>query len=409
MVAFGAAVAMGLGAGTSVKATKSVLFAMTQLHCVDGIANQLATLIEHLHCRGWSCHFASGEIDCPSEAAETLRRLKEACTSFVHDSRLWCANRLTPLTVVRQYRALRNHRERTGCGIIHLRGRALGPAATILRAVKSVPVVNVPPLAPERDLSPTRQFVMKSLGWTLGQHVVAISKEMTRVLQEEWGVSPDRISHVPHGVDLRRFVLAEGKARQSARTTLGIPNSAFAFVQVARVAPIKRPEDILCSLSALRQQDRDVYAALIGTCGDGVRRRLMDIAGSLGVKDRIVICGHQDPAPLLAAFDAAVLASEREGFATSIVEAMACGIPVLRTPTEGSLDQIDIGRSGFLFPIGDVSGLAKQLAWLMDHPAERKQMASFARRVALTRFSADSMTSQMISIYESLIAGTEPE
>ncbi len=77
-----------------------------------------------------------------------------------------------------------------------------------------------------------------------------------------------------------------------------------------------------------------------------------------------------------------VFPSLMEGFGLVILEAMACGIPVITTPNTGGLDIIDEGVDGFIVPIRDVEALKDRIQWCYDHPAESAQIGKIPRKKA---------------------------
>lgn len=105
--------------------------------------------------------------------------------------------------------------------------------------------------------------------------------------------------------------------------------------------------------------------------GDGQGRgELLSLARELGVADRVILAGfHPDPTPFYQTADLFALSSNYEGFGNVIVEALACGIPVVSTDCpSGPGEILDGGRYGHLVPVGDVDAMTAALLAALDEP-----------------------------------------
>jgi glycosyltransferase involved in cell wall biosynthesis len=91
----------------------------------------------------------------------------------------------------------------------------------------------------------------------------------------------------------------------------------------------------------------------------------------------------------------------REGLPRNIIEAMAAGLPVVAYNIRGCNDLVIDGETGFLVPFGDVHGLADKLAWLAQHPDERRHMGEAGRRRVEETFSLEAVLPQMMTVYRS--------
>jgi len=380
-----------------------VLIAISRLHCMDGIASQLATLLPALRRQGWVPHFVVGMIDCPPENRPTLDRIQSAADSFDVQPLLSCQHGPGPRVVWQQARMLRGLCEQHACGVIHLRGRALSPAVSLCRFISGIRCVNVPPLAPDLRRGLMRSWLLRRSGRFLADRVIAISADMLPHLKDEWGVPETRLRVVCHGSELGRFRPPTEQERRERRVQLGLNDEGFVCVQLARVGSIKRPDTVLRAIARLTAEGRDVTVLFAGHCIQAEREKVGRLAEELGIRDRVHILGHVDARDVLWASDVKVLASEREGFGIAVVEAMACGVVPVRTPVEGATDQIDDGVNGLLFPVGDDAALADHLRFLMDHPDQRRRMGEAAQRKAIERFSDDAMARGTIRVYEELV------
>jgi glycosyltransferase involved in cell wall biosynthesis len=127
-------------------------------------------------------------------------------------------------------------------------------------------------------------------------------------------------------------------------------------------------------------------------------------AGSEGYRDNLLFIDYlsQDELiPLYSASDVFVLPSFREGFSMVVLEAMACGKPVVVTPTVAVPDLELDGKSGIMVSPGDASGLAKALMKLLSLTEEdRKQVARKNRALVESRFSIPAWVSRVVDVHQ---------
>jgi len=102
---------------------------------------------------------------------------------------------------------------------------------------------------------------------------------------------------------------------------------------------------------------------------------------------------------LLPAFDIFALPSRYEGLPTAIVEAMACGIPVVATAVNAVGDVVVPGETGLLVPPGRPDLMATALAYLLDSPADAARMAANANATVRVRYHEAALQQALISAY----------
>ena len=203
-----------------------------------------------------------------------------------------------------------------------------------------------------------------------------------------------RIARPPNPLDVAAWA---GPSRVEARAALGLPADAAVAVWHGRVALGIKGLDVL--LDAWRRltdarPGRDLRLVLVGTGQSaGEFRALLATGAYPGVHwhdafvlDRAVLRGY------LAAGDAYVLASRREGFPVALVEALAAGLPVVATDVSGARDVVETAPEpvGAVVPVGDAGALADALGALLDDPARARRMGAAARRHAEATFSLDA-------------------
>ncbi len=155
-----------------------------------------------------------------------------------------------------------------------------------------------------------------------------------------------------------------------------------------------------------RQLEGCVFLAVGGeTIESGYRAHLERQAAALGLADRIRFLGfRRDVADILRAADVMVLPSRAEGLPLAVLEAMACGKPVVATPVGGVPEAVLDGVTGFLVPPDDPDALARGLLRLFRDPGLARRMGEAGRRRIEARFSLGRFLAQIHQLYDDVLA-----
>jgi glycosyltransferase involved in cell wall biosynthesis len=114
--------------------------------------------------------------------------------------------------------------------------------------------------------------------------------------------------------------------------------------------------------------------------------------------------GHVDDMPdLLRSVDVVVLPSYREGLPKGLIEAAACGLPLVATDVPGCREVVTDGVDGLLVPVRDSGALASAIERLCEDPALRKRLGDAARQKALAEFDERIVLEQTIAVYKELV------
>ncbi len=221
----------------------------------------------------------------------------------------------------------------------------------------------------------------------------------------ELGISGDRIWWIPNGVDCEAFRPAGGAERERLRRELGLgPGPVVLFL--GRLVPQKAPALLLEAAGRLREALPPEARPEVVFVGAGpLREEIRSAAASLpGL--RVHLPGAApDPRPWLGAADLLALPSRFEGLSNALLEALACGLPVVATRVSGTEDVFALGPVGRLFEPGDAGGLAAALVELLADPRARSEAGGEARRVAEKNFSLDAVAERTLALYRAVLAG----
>ncbi len=119
----------------------------------------------------------------------------------------------------------------------------------------------------------------------------------------------------------------------------------------------------------------------------------------------MVFTGIREDIPeLLSAADAAAHLSIAEGFSNSVIEAMACGLPVIASDATSHPEQVESGAQGILVPPGDWGSVADAIRWLHSDPTERQRLGKAARERAESEFSREGMLERYDRVLQETLA-----
>lgn len=224
-----------------------------------------------------------------------------------------------------------------------------------------------------------------AVGYRLADRRVGVSSGVVQDIAALSGLGHDAFDVIHNPVPPRPY--PPSSALQEAEALWSGPAGA----RIVTVGSMKKQKNHPLLLRAFARLDRP-YARLMFV-GDGAGRdALMSLAQELGVADRVILAGfHPDPTPFYKTADLFVLSSDYEGFGNVIVEALACGTPVVSTDCpSGPGEILDGGRYGRLLPVGNVEAMAEAMALSLDHPGDRvpliKRAQDFAPAVAAATY-----------------------
>ena len=175
---------------------------------------------------------------------------------------------------------------------------------------------------------------------------------------------------IPVGFDMQRLIVPPDRhdeLHHAFRAAVGLPDAPVVVAFVGRIVPIKRADRFLAAAWELR--DTSATFMVVGD-GEGLPAlRGSDTARALG--DRIVFTGYRsDIAAVYHASDVVVLTSDNEGTPVSLIEASACGVPVVGTDVGGVRSVVDDGVTGFVVPADDATSLAARIrCWSTTPPS----------------------------------------
>ncbi|MEG9436501.1 glycosyltransferase family 4 protein [Edaphobacter sp. HDX4] len=221
-------------------------------------------------------------------------------------------------------------------------------------------------LQQEWELSlPEKDFKHLVLEPTMASHIL-VASSFTKASLVEHGISPARISVVPYGVDLERF-----KPTESRSATKG---TKLNLLFVGRINQRKGVKYLLQALELLNRDD--VHVTICGRVVDDLKL-FENFSSQVTIRPSVIT------EELIEAYQTAdlfVFPSVAEGFGQVLLEAMACGLPILSTTRTAAPDLIEDGVQGFVVEPRRPDLLAQHIEWAIGH---REELASMGRKARL--------------------------
>lgn len=214
----------------------------------------------------------------------------------------------------------------------------------------------------------------------LPQGWITISPRMEQILRARGVTQPIRV--VLNGIDLNALqVLPKGESRRQ----LGLPEEARIIATVGRIDFKQKGQDFFVQVLEGAEELSQLHWAVIGDGPD--RDRLLQMLANSSLCDRYTwVPWTEHLEAVYGAIDYLALPSRYEGVPLPMLEAMACGIPVLGSDRDGMADWLP---SVWRAPFGDVAAWRKMLHSVVDQPAEHQPLIEENRRLAWDRFGLE--------------------
>jgi len=286
---------------------------------------------------------------------------------------------------------------------------------TRLVGIQSLPVV-----WHLRDFLSSRPLMVHGLRWASRRTCCGIA--ISRAVREDGQAV---LPHIPieviyNGIDTEYYCAGPGDRERLDRLSV-MGAAGPKTIRVGLVATFARWKGQGVFLESIARiiRDRPLLDARFYIIGGPVYRtygsqfcesELRRMARSLDIYEHVGLVGFQeDMAGIYQALDIVVHASTQpEPFGRTIVEAMACGKPVIASHAGGAGELYEQGHDALGIQPGDPAALARALLQLMDDPTSRKRMGANARLTAVHRFNRDRLGRQVVDLYRRLVVNSSP-
>ena len=235
--------------------------------------------------------------------------------------------------------------------------------------------------------------------------ILGNSRAVLRELVDEEGCPPECVALIYNGISVSGFKVE----RSSVDKGNGQGERPLVLITVANLIPYKGHSDLIAALGEIAAALPVGWSLRCVGREDGVGAGLKQQARALGIEDNVKFLGARtDIAALLATADIAVLASHEEGFANSILEGMAAGLPMVVTDVGGNGEAVVDGVTGLVVPPHNIRALGAAILELANDPNKRLAMGKLGRERAKMLFDIDRCVTSYARLYMGLREGLLP-
>jgi len=239
--------------------------------------------------------------------------------------------------------------------------------------------------------------------YSRSRKIIAVSRAAGLRFQD-YDLAPEKLVVIPNGVDLNQFKPTHPDSK--LREELDIEEDSILVGTLGQLIPGKGQDVLLKAAKKVAEQAPEVKYLIVGNGNTSYRNTLEALSAGLGIKDKVMFTGYREDIPqIMSCLDIAVLASTThlEGLSRVIIEAMACGKPVIATDSGGNPEAVEDGRTGILTPPGNPDKLARAILELAADANRRERMGEAGRKRAEELFSIEMNVARIEKIYEEIL------
>ena len=251
-------------------------------------------------------------------------------------------------------------------------------------------------------------MAMERLSCNCATNVIGVSEGVCRQLVADGLCKEGKARVIGYGtaggIDIERFSLDAIEGMSSIREEYGIPkDDAFIFIFIGRVVKDKGVNELVSAFDRLSHEKDNVYLFLLGAKEKDLDPIEEKTEKLMEANKHIYAVGRQnDVRPWLAASNAFVLPSYREGVGMVLLEANAMGVPCIASDIIGCNDVVSEGVNGELVPVKNPDALHDKMKEWLEHPEKVTKMASLAREHVVSHYEQDFVRKSAFEYYQSI-------
>lgn len=229
---------------------------------------------------------------------------------------------------------------------------------------------------------------------------IGVSEELTEYLASKVRINRKKLMTIINGVDTERFKPINLAQQKMLKKAIGLNDRDKIIGTVCRLDPIKNLEFLINYMPSICEAVPECKLLIVG---DGPHKEhLIAHTRNLGLESKVIFLGRKaDIENILPLFDIYVNTSLSEGTSMTILEAMACGLPIVASAVGGNKKLVD-DSNGRLFSLNDTDGFKRNIIELFKRPELLDEMSKNSRRKVEDHFSLEQMVKQYEQLYCSL-------
>ncbi|MGI6502371.1 MAG: GT4 family glycosyltransferase PelF [Candidatus Methanoculleus thermohydrogenotrophicum] len=278
--------------------------------------------------------------------------------------------------------------QKIGPDIVHAQSLGIGVPALLSKNLLKIPYVvwgqGSDVYLPDWFTKLTSKTIIKN-----ANSVIALTEDMKRAMQAIYNRD---ITIVPNGIDLKEYI--------SELPVQNVEGAEKRILFVGRLHPVKGIQYLLGAMSIVHRELPEAKLILVG---DGEEREHLEtLTDNLGIRECVEFAGrvpHERVKDYMNQAEVFVLSSLSEGFPVTILEAMACGLPIVATRVGGIPDIIEDGTNGYLVDTMNQEQLAEALLKLLQDEKLRRDISGNNREKA-KKYRWDAVAATLEGIYQ---------
>ena len=239
------------------------------------------------------------------------------------------------------------------------------------------------------------------------QNASAVTTNASELVKKAKAFFNREVYLIPNGIDTEHFKPMERKEALAEAIGLGGKKKEERRAVIGFAGELREKKGLRALLYGYAQVNRTRPSTLliVGEVREGEDKKFFEEFRTSIPDSRIIVTGsvpHKDMPAYYALMNAFVHPSLRDGMPNALLEAMACGLPVVVTPVGGAADVIRDGKNGLMIPVNDAEAISQAIRKILDDESLRRKLAANARHTICERFTPEKELEANLAVYHRL-------